>query len=109
MIKNGRLYPGMTIRLQVSITDADGDATDPDGIKLKVYSPCGRQTDYVYETDDEITREAAGSYLADLIPNEAGRWHYRWVTTGDLEQPILEEDFIVLTSPFVDDCCRDYA
>jgi hypothetical protein len=109
MIKNGRLYPGMSIRLQVTITNADGETTEPDGLKLQVYDPCGRRTEYVYGTDDEVTREGVGAYLADLVPNIAGRWHYRWVTTGDFDQPILEEDFIVLTSPFVDNCCRDYA
>lgn len=106
MFKNGRTYPGNPMTFTITITDNAGDAVDPDTVTFKLMNPCGRTTTYVYTTDDEVTRSAAGVYVADVIPDSAGRWHYRWVTTGDVL--VQEDSFIVQTSPFVDDCCRDY-
>jgi hypothetical protein len=106
MLKNGRVYPGNPMLLTLSIVDDDGNYVDPATIQIRLMSPCGRELTYVYLTDDEVIRVSAGQYTADVTPDESGRWSARWETTN----PVLvqEDSFIVLTSPFVTDCYRDY-
>jgi hypothetical protein len=106
MIKNGRLYPGMPFRVTITFTDEDGVLTDPTTVTIKVMDPCGGETTYVEGTDSEMDNPSTGVYTADITPDCAGRWSFRWITTG----PVFadEGDFIVLTSPFVDNCSRVY-
>ena len=109
MIRNGRLYPGTTFPLRISFVDEDGEPVDPDTVTLKVMNPCRTTTTYVYETDAELERESTGVYTINLVPDKAGRWHFRWITTGTGTALVQEDNFIVMASPFVDDCySRDY-
>jgi hypothetical protein len=109
MFKNGRIWPNTVVRLSIRFTDEDGDLTDPTTIKFKSYDPCGEEVTYTYGTDDELQKESTGKYTMDLTPDKAGRWRYRWETTG--ETLVREDSFIVQASPFVDDCwpCSDYS
>lgn len=106
MIRNGRLYPGSVFRLRMVFTDADGVNVDPATVTFKTFDPCGRIVAYVYGTDSEVQNDGVGIYYADVTPNSAGRWCYRWVTTT----PVFadEGDFIVIDSPFVDASPLDY-
>jgi hypothetical protein len=106
MLKNGRLYPGNTMQVSVTLVDDSGNAIDPDTIVFKTYDPCGRTQTYTYGPDPEVTRSSAGIYVAEITPDKAGRWNCRWETT----EPVFttEDSFIVLTSPFSSDCYRDY-
>jgi hypothetical protein len=106
MLKNGRLYSGNTMQVSVTLADEDGTPVDPDTVVFKTYDPCGGLATYTYGTDSEITRSEAGVYLAEITPDKAGRWNFRWETTG----PVFttEDSFIVLASPFSSDCYRDY-
>lgn len=106
MLKNGRTYPGNPMQLTVTLVDDSGNAIDPDTVIFKTYDPCGRKTSYVYGTDDEVSRSSAGVYAAEIAPDKAGRWNIRWETTGP--KFAKEDSFIVLTSPFFDNCCEDY-
>lgn len=106
MLKNGRIYPNSSARVTITFTDEDGNLLDPETVTFKLMSPCARSTTYVYGTDDEIQQLSEGVYGADVTPDKAGRWGYRWEATG----PVFatEDSFIVITSPFYDNCCEDY-
>lgn len=103
MLYPGKIWPGTSLRLTVSFTDADGTAVDPDTVTFSTFSPGGTSTDYVYDTDDEVGRSATGSYYADISPGESGRWHFRWLTTGTGTSIATEGDFIVQRSFFAGD------
>lgn len=109
MIRNGRLSPGTTFPLRISFLDEDGEPVDPDTVTLKLKSPRHVITTYVFGTDAELERESTGVYTINVVPNRAGRWSFRWETTGSGTSIVQEDSFIVMASPFVDDCyARDY-
>jgi hypothetical protein len=105
-IKNGRLVPGSTMPLETSFADASGAALDPATVTFKLISPCQTETTYVYGTDAELVRSAAGVYRIDVVPDEPGRWTYQWVTTGP--GSINEDSFIVRNSKFFKGYSGDY-
>ena len=104
----GKIWPGTPIRLTNAYTDDAGDYVDPATVTIKVRSPAGLESSYVYGTDDEIGRSSAGNYYADITPTEGGRWFYRWITTGTGTTIANEGDFIAQRSPFVDDLEPNY-
>lgn len=101
MLKNGKLSPGATMELTITIVDDDGNLVDPDTVTFKTIDPNGAKATYVYTVDAEVTRSSEGVYVATFNPNVGGRWHFRWETTGGIL--VQEEDFIVQYSPFVND------
>jgi len=96
----GRIYIESTVRIPVNYSDANGADTDPDTVTFKLYSPSGETTTYVYGTDAEISRTSTGDYFIDVVPTEAGRWFYRWVSTGTYKASAVEGTFVVQASPF---------
>lgn len=111
MLKNGRVAPGTPFRVTVTFQDEDGVAIDPATVTLKTLSPCGTETSYVYGTDAEVQRQSAGLYLGDITPDRAGRWRFRWESTGTGQTTVIEDSFIVQASkfsPYDDECCWDY-
>lgn len=105
MLAPGRLYIDGELRLTATFRDEDAALVDPDTVTFETYSPCNVRTTYVYTTDEEVTRLSAGSYAADITPDEAGRWRFRWVTTEP--GSAIEGDFLVQESPFAT-CADDY-
>lgn len=103
MLYPGKIYPETTLRLTVSFTDENGDAVDPTTVTFSTYSPGGTLTSYVYDTDDEVGKASTGNYYADIVPDESGRWHFRWVTTGSGTAIATEGNFIVQASKFAGD------
>ena len=55
-----------------------------------------------------MQRLSAGHYSADIVPDESGRWHYRWETTGTGKAITLEGSFLVQRSVFYDTAFTDY-
>jgi hypothetical protein len=108
MLTPGKLYVGTSVRLTVSFRDSDGALVDPDAVTFRTFSPCGTQASYVYETDAEVTRTSEGRYVAEIEPDEVGRWRFGWLT----ETPTFatEGDFLIQDSPFANSCwpCCDY-
>ena len=100
MLIPGRIYVNTTVRIPVNFQDAEGVDVDPDTITFKLYSPSAQITTYVYDTDAEIKRTSEGDYYVDVMPNEAGRWHYRWESTGTDKNTAVEGQFIVQVSRF---------
>ncbi len=99
----GRIYPETTLRLTVTFADSDGAAVDPSMVTFSTCSPCGTQVSYVYGTDSEVGKSAVGNYYADIVPDESGRWFFRWKTTGTGTALVDEGNFIVQASKFAGD------
>lgn len=96
----GRLYADTTLQITTAFRDADGVLVDPTTVTFETISPCGGTASYVYGTDDEVTKSATGRYAAEIVPDEPGRWFYRWVTTGSGTAIVIEGDFLIQDSPF---------
>lgn len=102
LIKPGRYYPGSPIRFTATFADQDGAAIDPTTVAVLVQDPYGNNTTYTYQTDSNIDRSSAGLYYADITPDQGGRWHLRWITTGTNTTFATEASFLVQRSPFID-------
>ncbi len=105
----GKIYAGANLRINVTITDGFDVPVDPTTVTFKTCSPCGQITSYVFGTATEVQRSGTGQYLADIAPEEAGRWQYRWQTTGSGTPFAKEGDFIVQASPFFDSADVGYS
>lgn len=69
---------GDLVRIDRTFLNAAGAAADPDTVELHVLSPSG-----VASEPEVVDDEGTGEYHADVTPDEAGVWRYRWATTGD--------------------------
>lgn len=107
MLTPGRIYVNSTVRIAVNFQDDDGTDVDPSTVTFKAYSPSGTTTTYVYATDAEVIRQDTGDYYVDFSPNESGRWHYRWSSTGTGTAIAMEGTFVVQSSVFYDDPTSD--
>ncbi len=109
MLSPGKIYVNTVLRLTVSFTDEDGVAVNPTTVTFKLMSPCCcGSTSYEYGVDANITRPSTGNYIAEIQPDEAGVWSWRWETTGTGTTVANEGTFNVQRSRFYDDCCWDY-
>lgn len=107
MLIPGDHYVGSPVTVAINLQDANGDDLDPDTLVFKIFSPAGVTTTYTYADGDEIVRQDAGDYYIDVTPDQAGRWFYRWSTTGTNKTIALEGNFVVKASVFYDDPSRD--
>lgn len=98
MLTPGRIYIGTTTRIAVNFQDDDGTDVDPSTVTFKAYAPDGETTTYVYATDAELIRADTGDYYVDFEPDQSGRWHYRWTSTGSGTAIALEGHFVVQQS-----------
>lgn len=108
MLRPGKLYVNTTLRLTINFKDDDGDDVDPSTVTFRLMSPGGVESTYVYETDSEVTKQSVGDYAAEIVPDTAGRWFYRWQTTGSGTALATEGDFLIQDSPFFDGVFTDY-
>ena len=99
----GKYYVNTSMRLTMAFEDEDGNDVDPSTVTFKTCSPSGVEASYVYTTDDELLRASEGHYTVDIAPDEAGRWFFRWETTGTGTTIAIEGDFLVQDSPFYQD------
>ena len=109
MLAPGKIYINTALRITANFTNDAGVAVNPATVSFRTMSPCGVEATYVYGTNAEIQRPAAGYYTADITPDTAGRWRYRWEPTGDGTTIANEDDFIVQDSAFFDWRYGDYA
>ena len=105
----GRIYQGSNLRQDIIFFDDTGAQTDPSAVVFKTFSPCGGVSTYAYGTDTAVQRVAAGEYLADIVPTEAGRWHFRWEATGLGQAFAQEGSFTVQASAFYDSSSSGYS
>ena len=74
---------GDLIRVSAVFTDAAGDAVDPDAVFAQYKDPSGNVTELEYLTDAALVKDSVGNYHVDIDADEAGRWRYRFYSTGD--------------------------
>lgn len=102
-LRPGKHYVDSNIRLTAQIA-VNCDETDAETLQISFISPSGVQwAPLVYGTDAALQRVADGNYVVDFVPNEPGRWFYRWEVGSDTEPSfnIKEEgNFLVQDSPF---------
>jgi hypothetical protein len=73
--------------------------TDPSTITFKILAPDGTVTTYVFGTDVQLERDAAGAYHVDWSVTKVGTYHYRFEGTGTA-QAAQEGYFYVNKSVF---------
>ena len=108
-LRPGENYINSPVRLYVNFQTSAGIDTDPATVTLKLRAPCGIETSYVFLTDAALQQTDAGDYTCDVTPDEAGRWFYRWETTGTGTTAVKEGTFTVQNSVFYDTWNTDYA
>lgn len=79
-----KIHVGDLVKLTGTFTDPDNaDAPiDPTAVFLAFTSPSGTTTTYTYGTDAELVKASTGVYTANVDGTEAGKWRYRWYSTG---------------------------
>lgn len=94
---------GDLIRVIATFREADTRALiDPDAVFLSVLSPAGVLTTYEYGVGVDIVNDSVGIYHSDISADEAGRYYYRWWSTGD-GQAATEKYFDVLEAEAVEE------
>lgn len=90
----------LPVRLEVSFVDLDGLPVDPDTVAVEVLKPSGSRVTYTFQEVPEVVfRTAVGEYHAIVEIDEAGDWHYDWVSTG-VGQAAKRGQFSVEPIPF---------
>lgn len=59
-----------------------GVVLDPTQVFLKYTVPGGATTTLQYGVDQALVKDREGYYHADVNLTTAGRWNYRWYSTG---------------------------
>lgn len=101
MLSPEKKWPGSTVTIQNTFTDADGFAVDPDEVSLRLLGPYGTETTYAYPGGG-ISKISAGVYSCDVVPDAGGVWFFRWQTVTDDYSLTPEGDFVVQVSPFME-------
>lgn len=74
---------GDLVRVTGSFTDPDtGDAIDPEVVNVTITNPNGSETQYVFGVNDGVANPEVGEYSFDIDVQIAGRWYYRWWSSG---------------------------
>jgi len=77
-------------KLSGTFSTLAGVDTDPTTVTLKVESPDGTITSYVYGIDVDLTQEATGIYSRVIDLDESGHWKFQWIGEGIIDA--MEED-----------------
>ena len=73
---------GDLVRCTGTFTDIAGAVTDPTAVYFQVTNPAGTKVSYVYGTDAALVKSSSGIYYVDVDAASAGRWYYRFYSTG---------------------------
>lgn len=103
MLAPGRRYIGAPVAIEAEYRNASGVLIDPTTVSLKTRSPSGTVSTYTYGVTSAPIKLATGRYRIEVTPDQPGRWHWRWQTTGSGLVSAEEGSFTVKASPFYDD------
>ena len=95
MLTPGRKTVNSPVRIAANFQNDNREDIDPDTVSVKFQSPSGTLSTYVYGTDAALIKASTGDYYIDFTPNESGRWHYRWASTGTDKAIAFEGTFVV--------------
>lgn len=74
---------GDLVRVSGAFTNAAGVATDPAVVNFSYLVPgSSTATVLVYGTDAALKRLSEGNYYVDISATLAGKYQYRWYSTG---------------------------
>ena len=93
----GFLDIGDTADLTAAFRNVYGLAVDPAGVAFAMKEPDGTITPYVYGTDAELVREAAGNFYVAWTAAQSGRHYCAFRSTGT-GQAAEEATFVVRVS-----------
>ncbi len=69
---------GDVVRISVAFTNQAGTPVDPGTVTVKVKTPIGLATTYVFGVDSGVIKDSTGNYHFDVEPAIQGVWAYRW-------------------------------
>lgn len=90
---------GDLVRCSAAFTNSAGSAVDPAAVRCQYKDPSGNTTSLLYGTDAALVKDSTGNYHADVDADEAGKWYYRFYSTGS-GQAADEDTFTVQASAF---------
>lgn len=71
------------MRISATFKNISDEDVNPSTVALYVMDPSGNTDTYLYEeSPTDIANDSVGNYYKDIEVDEAGDWHYRWVSTG---------------------------
>lgn len=88
---------GDVVRLSANFQQSSADM-DPTTVALTVVAPDATSVTYTY-AGATITKDSVGDYHVDVSLTAAGKWKYRWVSTGT--GAAAEEGFVLVRSRLV--------
>ena len=96
-----RLFPGDVVRVKATFLDPKTSAPiDPTSVTLKVRAPtAGGTQSYTFGVSPDVVKDGVGRYSVKLSLPTAGRWEWRWETSG-VDAAAEEGRLIVLDSQF---------
>lgn len=87
-----KFYVGQNVRVQVRFQSSTAPTTwgtlpsyadtDPTAVTFAIVEPDATETEYVYGTDSEVTKQATGIYSFEAPPTQGGKHRGRAVGTG---------------------------
>lgn len=72
--------------LTATFKNLDGTPTDPATVTIKVRTPDGVLTEYVYGTDPEVTKDVVGVYYLSFVPTQSGYHGWSGHGTGAVQE-----------------------
>jgi hypothetical protein len=74
---------GDFVRVDIEFRNEAGALVDPSTHSLKVTTPAGVTTEYVFGVAVELVRDSLGVFHGYIdVLAQGGRWLYRWESTG---------------------------
>lgn len=74
--------PGTALIYTGEFRNEDDALTDPDRVGFALINPNGQQTNFVYNTDAEVTKVSKGVYRFTIVPQAAGEYEVQAVGSG---------------------------
>jgi hypothetical protein len=74
--------PGTAIIYTGEFRDVDDALADPERVGFALINPNGQQTNFIFGTDDEVTKASTGVYRFTIVPQVAGEYEVQAVGSG---------------------------
>lgn len=73
---------GEVVRVTGLFKDINEVLADPTAVFFSYIDPSGNTTNLQYLVNVALVKDSTGTYHVDIEVDEAGDYHYRWVSTG---------------------------
>lgn len=89
---------GDLVRVTGTFTNSAGTAIDPAAVFFAYTNSAGSTTTLQYGVDGAVVKSSTGVYYVDVSASSAGRWYWRWYSTGTGQAADIGE-FVVEAGP----------